>query len=178
MSDEVEGLLRQVTVRGAPPELRARILGKVEEQLHRTAGRRSRGRMRPALAAAASLLGAIALNYWVNAALDRRLAKVLGPPVVRRQAAEIAAEIASITEPVTGQWAYERLTRLPPTDDLPRRYAVRLNQVVRQLTFDDKELAHETRDESPQMDRDRRSSLDQCPFTPQCVLRLEHWNAA
>jgi hypothetical protein len=49
---------------------------------------------------------------------------------------EIAAEIASITDPATGQWAYQRLAASHPRDDDAHQYAVRLQQMIQQLTVD------------------------------------------
>ncbi len=178
MSDEIERLLRQVTPPRAPGELRARVLAAVADQLRSSAAPRSRPRFRPGLAVAAGLLASISLNFWVDAELDRRLAVVLGPPPVRRQAAEIAADIASVAGPSTGQWAYDRLTfRRPQTGGL-LQYVVQLELMIQELTVNDKETANEAREENPQMDRDRHSSRDHRPFAPQCLLRLEHRNTA
>ena len=176
MNDDIERRLRQVTPRGAPPELRSRVLAAVAGELH--AVTHSRRTHRPGLAVAAALLAGLALNYWVNDTLDRRLAIVLGPPPVHRQAAEIAADVASITDPSTGQWVYERLAAGRPRDDDGRQYAVRLQQMIQQFTVDLKETADETPQKNPQMDRDRRGSRDRHPADAQRVLRLEHRNTA
>ncbi len=141
MNDEIERLLLQVTPPGAPPDLRARVLSAVGDELRLPAAARSRRRFRPGLAVAASLLASVALNYWVDAMLNRRLAVVLGPPPVRRQAAEIAADVASITEPSTGKWVYERLTSGRPNGDDARQYADRLRRMIQELTVDHKENA-------------------------------------
>ena len=176
MSDEIEGRLRQVTPRGAPPELRPRVLAALADELGSVAPpRRS---PRPGLAVAAALLFSLALNVLVTHTLDRRLAVVLGPPPVPRQAAEIAAEIASVTDPATGRWAYERLAVGRPRGDHARRYVLRLRQMLRQFTVDLEETAHETPEENPQMDRDYRGSRDRHPADAQRVLRLEHRNTA
>jgi hypothetical protein len=136
MNDDIEGRLQQMTPRGAPPELRPRVLAAVADQLRTGPPLPSHGPLRPALAIAASLLAGLALNYWVNDAIDRRLAIVFGPRPVPRQAVEIAAEIASITDPATGQWAYQRLAASHPRDDDAHQYAVRLQQMIQQLTVD------------------------------------------
>ncbi len=176
MSDEIEGRLRQVTPRGAPPELRPRVLAAVADAFDSVAPpRRSRG---PGLAVAAALLFSLALNVLVTATLDRRLAVVLGPPLVSRQAAEIAADIASVTDPATGRWAYERLAAGRPRGDDARQYVLRLRQMIRQLTVDLEETADERPEENPQMDRDHRGSRDRHPADAQHVLRLEHRNTA
>jgi len=178
MSDEIERLLGQVTPPGAPSELRARVLVAVAAELRLGPKVQSRPGFRPGLTAAASLLAAVALHYWVNDSVNHRLARALGPLPVRRQAAEIAADVASITEPSIGQWVYERLTRRGPRGGDPRRYAARLEQMIQQLTVDSKETAYEARDENPQMDRNRRSSRDYRPAANQCVFRMEYRNTA
>jgi hypothetical protein len=178
MNDDMERRLRQVTPRGAPPELRPRVLAAVAAQLRAGNPPSSRRPLRPALAVAACLLASLALNYWVNDALDRRLAIVLGPVPVQRQAAEIAADVASITDQSTGQWAYERLAAIGPHGDDARQYAVRLQQMIQQLTIDMKETANEETRKDPQMDRDRRGSRDRHPIDAQCLLRVEHRHTA
>ncbi|MGO9469079.1 MAG: hypothetical protein ACLQIB_47305 [Isosphaeraceae bacterium] len=178
MNDEIESVLRQVTPPGAPRQLRARVLGAVADELRPAAVPPSRRRFRPGLAVAASLLASVALNYWVNATLDRRLAVVLAPPPVRRQAAEIAADVASITEPSTGKWVYERLTSGRPNGDDTRQYAVRLQQMIRELIVDHKENADEAPEKNPQMDGDRRGSRDHHPAAIECLFRLAHRNTA
>ena len=74
---------------------------------------RRRWRFRPGLAAAAALLASLLLNHVVNTTMDRRLAAVLGPRPVPRQAAEIAADIAALTDSQTGKWAFDRLVSQP-----------------------------------------------------------------
>ena len=113
MNDEIERRLRRMSPRGAPPELRPRILAAVAAELGDPAPPSSRRRFRPALAASFAVIFGLALNYWANVDIDRRLAMVLGPRVVSRQAAEIAADVASVTDPATGQWAYDRLVASP-----------------------------------------------------------------
>ena len=54
----------------------------------------------------------------------------------RKRLATIAAEIASITDPATGQWAYQRLAVSRPPDDDAHQYAVRLQQMIQQRTVD------------------------------------------
>ncbi|GAC1474297.1 MAG: hypothetical protein NVSMB9_24380 [Isosphaeraceae bacterium] len=177
MNDDIERALRQVTPRGASTELRSRVLAAVADELKTIASprRRSPG---SALAVAASLLVSLALNYQVNRTLDRRLAIVLGPIPVPKQAAEIAADIAAVSNPSTGQWVYAQLaSSRPPVED-PRRSALRLQQMIRELTVDLKEPAHETPRKNPRVDRDLSGSRDRAPALDQCVLRLEHWNTA
>jgi hypothetical protein len=174
MNDDVERLLRQAAPRGAPPELRDRVLAAVADELD-SAPRF--GWLLP-LAVAAAVLVSLAANVLVSDALDRRLAIVLGPIPVPKQAAEIAADIASVTDESTGRWAFERLAASRSRADDARRYAERLNRMIQQFTFDPQGAADETRQKSPQMDRDLRGSRGRPPFDVQYVLRLEHRNTA
>jgi hypothetical protein len=175
MNDEIERLLSQATPKGAPPELRARVLAAVADELNSA---RPRWRIPPFLAAAAAVLIALISNYLVSEAVDRRLAAALGPIPVRRQAAEIAADVAMITDPTTGRWAYDRLTESPRRDDEPRRYADRLRRMIQLFTFDPQGVADETPRKNPQMDRDLRGGRDRRPLDAQRVLGLEVRNTA
>jgi hypothetical protein len=180
MNDDIERRLRRVTPRGAPPELRARVLDAVAAEL-RSAEPASSGRGRPlrlAIAIAAGVLASLWLNVWVNDRLDHRLAAVLGPPPVRKQAAELAADVSSITDRATGRWVYQRLVASRPDPDNARRYAIRLRQMIQQLTANLEETAHESPQKNPQMDRDHHGSRDRHRADLQCFLRLEHRNTA
>ena len=174
MNDDIERRLDHVSPLGAPAELRPRVLAAVAEQLQSAAPLPSRRSFYPVLAVAAGLLASLALNVWVNDRLDRRLAVVLGPPPVRKQAAEIAADVASITDSATGQWVYERLAADRPDHDAAREYAVRLLQLIQQLTLDFKETADEAPRKNPQVDGDRRGCRDHHPADAQCLLRVEY----
>ena len=174
MSDDLERRLRQVTPPGAPPELRHRVLAAVADELNFTHRSRRPLRRVLALAVAAAVLVSLALNSVVSGSIDRRLAVVLGPRPVRRDAAEIAAEIASVTDAPTGQWAYERLAADQSSSDDALRYAVQLQQMIRQLTVDLEEITDETPRKNPHVDRDRSGSRDRRSADAQCVLRLEH----
>ncbi len=174
MNDDIERRLRQVTPMGTPGELRSRVMAAVAESLQVRAPLPARRSFRPALAVAASLLASLALNFWVNDRLDRRLAIVLGPQLVRKQAADIAADVASITDLATGQWVYDRLGADHSEHDAARQYAVRLHQLIQQLTLDFKETADEAPRKNPQVDRDRHGRRDYHPADAQCLLRVEY----
>jgi hypothetical protein len=178
MNDDIERRLRRVKHVGAPPELRARVLAAVADHLRPATAASWHRPLGLAIAVAASVLAGLALNYWVADTLDRRLAIVLGPPPACRQAAEIAAEIASITDHATGQWAYARLAGGQTHDNDGRRYAVRLRQMIQQFTVDLQETADETPEKNPEMDRNRRGSVDSHPADAQCMLRLDHRDTA
>jgi len=92
--------------------------------------------------------------------------------------AEIAADVASITDAATGRWTYERLTANRSRDEDVRAYADRLRRLIRHFTFNPQGAADETLQENPQMDRDLRGSRDRPPSGAQYVLRLEHRNTA
>ena len=179
MNQDIERLLDELTPRGPAPELRAPGSGRRWECAGRDFPARGRRlRFRPGLGVAAALLASLMMNYLVNASVDRRLTAVLGPPPVPRQAAEIAAEIATLTDSRTGQWAFERLaaSRSPSVDT--QHYPVQLQELIRQVTGDLEEPSHETSEESPQVDRDLRGSIDRHPPGAQRLLRLEHRNRA
>ena len=91
-----------------------------------------------------------------------RLCSVRRPS--RKQAAEIAADVASITDPATGQWVYERLAASRPHDDAARQYAVRLQQMIQQLTVDLKETA----DEATQEKSSNGPGSSREPRSPSC----------
>jgi hypothetical protein len=107
VENETAQILRQATPRGVRPELRPRVLAAVDHQLRSQTRPRWERIYWPA-AAAAILLG-ILLNYWVAKSGSERVARIMGPPVVSRRAAELAADIAAITDEATGRWAYEQL---------------------------------------------------------------------
>jgi hypothetical protein len=177
MNDDIERMLRQVRPRAASPELRHRVLGAVAIELGADAPLPSRLRRRPGLAVAAAVIASLALNYWVNDSLDHRLAVVLGPSPVDRQTAEIAADIASITDTYTAEWAYRRLAAARPAIDDARQYPVRLQQMVKQVVVYLKETADESLQKKPQMDRDRDRSDNRPHAGAQRLLRLEHRNS-
>ncbi len=186
MSDDIERRLRRVSPRGAPPALRSRVLAAVAAELPAAAGppaasprhltrRPGFPRLHPMLATAAALLAAYMLNLWVNDRLDRRLAAVIGPSPVRRQAAEIAADVASVTDPATGRWAYESLTAGQDRLDA-RRYALRLRRMIPRFTanLELEGTADETPAQEAQVGRDRRGSLGRRRDDRQCRVRLAH----
>jgi len=130
--EEMERILRQVTPRGADAALRGRVLAAVgcgeavgpvvpagsippSRKSAGTAGPTNWERIYWPVAAAAILLGLV-LNYWVAKTGSERLAQIMGPPAVSKQAADVAADIAAITDEATGRWAYDRLaaSRRPP----------------------------------------------------------------
>jgi hypothetical protein len=176
MRDDIERRLSALPPRGAPPELRSRVLAAVEAQLRQPDAARSRWLSRLAIAGclALGLVGGVLTNRWVNDELDRRLAIVLGLPAAQRNSAAIAADVASITDPATARWAYERLALGAPRAVSTHDYALRLRGLIRQFTVDLEENADEATRKDRQMDRDRRSRLDCHPADAQCLLRVEY----
>lgn len=152
MSDELERLLSQITPRGAPPELRPRVLEAVAEELD---SRRRRGN-RPALAlagVAAALVLSLALNYQVSRASERRLTRILGPIPASKRALELANDIAAITDAETGRWAYERLAPKREAVQAIPEHAKELRRLIHELTLDLPETDHEAPQENPRLDR-------------------------
>jgi hypothetical protein len=185
MNQDIKGLLRQVTPGKLPPELRQRVLAAVEEELSATCpaalqSRRTHPRRGTyaGLAVAASLLASLFLNHVVNTTVERRLAAVLGPQPIPRQAAEIASEIALLTDSRTGKWAFERLAAGRGRDDDAPIYPLRLRTMIHQLLADFQETSDESTQEDLQMDRNRRGSRDRHPPGAERSFRLEHWNTA
>jgi hypothetical protein len=129
MNEDIERRLRQVRPRGAAPKLRSLVLTAVANELGAGAPLPSTWRIRPGFVVAAALFASLALNYWVTDRLDRWLSIALGTPQVDRQTAAITADIASITDTYTGEWAYRRLAAAQPARDEARQYAVRLQQM-------------------------------------------------
>ena len=117
--EEMERILRQATPRGADAALRPRVLSAVARGL--SAPSRFRWERIFWRAAAAAILLGVLLNYWVTVQGKERLAQIMGPPAVSRRAAELAADIAAITDEATGRWAYDRLaaSRRPPNPFAP-----------------------------------------------------------
>jgi hypothetical protein len=181
MNQDIEKRLRAVRLPGPGPALRDRVLAAVSAELASPVkAARSNGRLskHPALAAAACLLASLILNQIVNASLDRRFAHLLGPRPVPRQAADLASDIQSITDPETGQWALERLTTgVRPRND-PLDHARRLEHLIRRLAIELGGIADETSQERPQVARDLRGGLDRLAPGAERLVRLEHWNTA
>jgi hypothetical protein len=185
MNQDLERMLNQVTPPALPPELRERVLAAVDRELVATASpgsgvsrARVGWRFRPGLAAAALLLASLVLNQLVSTAVDRRLAAVLGPRPVPRQAALLAAEIADLTDPQTGAWALERLATSQRAEGNPQLYPLRLLRMINQIAAENQEPSHGTRQKNMQMDHDRRGDRDRRPPGAQRILRLEHGNTA
>ena len=109
MKDDGESLLDNVTLRGAPPELRGRVLSAVAQELsidivpswERRIGR---------LVAAAVVIGVV-LNLWAVRTNDRRLAQLAGPRPVPKQVLEIVEIVESVTGSGTGGWVQQRLVK-------------------------------------------------------------------
>ena len=125
------------------------------------------------LAVAAGLLASMALNYWVN---DRWIVawRLFLDRDPSHTATEIAADVAAITDSATGQWVYGQLVTDPPLHDSARQYAVRLQQLIQQLTLDMKDMADEALRKNTQVDGDRHGSRDRHSADDQRVLRMAY----
>ena len=155
MNDDIERRLRQVTPLGAPGELRSRVLAAVAGPLQASAPLPARGSFRTVLVVAASLLASLALNFWVNDRLDRRLAmcSVRRPCANRPPTSRTTLLPSPIQPPASGcttcsQWNV-------PNTMPPGNMSVRLHQLIQQLTLDFKETADEAPRKNPQVDGDR-----------------------
>jgi len=107
MSDDTERILERLCPRGAPPELRQRVLEAVGKGL--AAGPTSRWGRRWGLAVAAGLLLGVSLNVWAVRTVDRRLARLYGPTPVPRQITEYARTVEAVTDAATAHWMEEQL---------------------------------------------------------------------
>ena len=105
VENEMAQILRQATPRGADAALRSGPGGRGRPVACSPGrdGSESSGRRPPRRFCWALL------NYWVAKRGTERLARIMGPPALSKRAAELAADIAAITDEATGRWAYERL---------------------------------------------------------------------
>jgi hypothetical protein len=161
MRDDLERRLAGLTPRGAPAELRARILLAVEAELAREVSSRPRRRFPFSLATAAALLLSVGLNYGANRASDARLDRAFGPRPVSPRALAIARDVAEVAGPEAGRWTLDRLSSTVPgvAPDLAR-HAAEVERLARELSLETLEDVHEApHPEIPQVDRDRRRPL-------------------
>jgi hypothetical protein len=174
-NDDIEQVLGSVTPGGLRAELRPRVLAAVATELRTE--RTSPWLRRAALAVAASLLVSLALNLWASHVSQRRLARLLGPPPVSRQAQELAQAVEEISDAQTAQWVYQQYASPRPSEDGLEAYAA-YRDMVRRLIEASPELPKELYDETPQedsqMDRDRSGRAGGDRAGGQRLLGLEH----
>jgi hypothetical protein len=131
MNDEPPEIFARVTPRGAPSELRARVLSAVDRQLadksdasadpasgaiaglsssacRAQAG--SRWERVLEIAVAASLVVGVGSNLWQWRRYDEWQARVYGPPPISAAIAELAATVESVTDAQTAQAVVERFS--------------------------------------------------------------------
>jgi hypothetical protein len=177
--EEIEQALRRATLRGVRPELRPRVLAAVASQLQTEPA--SPWLRRSALAVAASLLLAVAMNIWASRAADRRLAQLFGPPPVSKRAMELAKAVESITDAQTAQWAYQRLAAPRPSGEGLAAYAAysgTLRRLLDRSFVDSKGPTDETPQKDPQMDRNRPGRAGGGTTDCQRHPRLDHRDTA
>jgi len=170
--NDIERFLHSQTPRGAPPELRARILASAAARLREETAllwfRRS------ALASTAAVILAIALNTWVSMSLDHRLARLVGPPSLQQEAAEVAQEVEQVTDAPTRQWLYHRLAVRRSPSGGPGKYFAAFEQLVHEM----QSLERNTHDETPQEDHEmghgRTGRLNDSGSDGQRRVRLDH----
>ena len=95
MNNDPEQIFSQLSPCRTSNELRSQVLGAVGGELR--ALRQWRRQRRFGLATVAMVLLSVALNFWVNHTISRRIASLFGPPPISRQAAESANFIAKYT---------------------------------------------------------------------------------
>ena len=128
MNDDVEEILGRLAPHGPEKALRTDVLAAIDREFGRQRGAR---RVRwAALAAAALLSASVGLNLWTDQKIDARLAQIVGPAPLDRQALELANDIASVTDAETGRWFYQRITSQRRS---PRSYQKSLRQYQRIL---------------------------------------------
>ena len=164
MNEDIESVLKQLTPRGAAPEVRARVLDAVAECLADAPDSLKRNEVKPRSrwvrwlpvgVAAASLLG-VALNGWAARSGTTRLAAIYGPTPEPRYLTELVETIVSVTDAQTGervrqQFASIERRRAMTLDEVARHYQTMLDTIL----LVEKELRHDTTQEDTEMDRHR-----------------------
>src|SRR6516162_10818608 len=102
MNSDPELLLQQLTPRRPDPDVRARVLGRIEPELESGAGA-TWGRWCTVGIAAGILLG-LALNAWITWRHEKRLAELIGPPRIPVAVREIVQLVESVTDKPTAEW--------------------------------------------------------------------------
>jgi hypothetical protein len=123
MSDELESYLGRLTPRGAPTELRERVLAEVSRVLLARPPRR--WTRWAGVALAASFLLAVGLNLAVEQAQQARLAEIYGPESVPRALTEVTRAVESVADAPTAAWFRQELlnaTRRPARLDTWTEY--------------------------------------------------------
>ena len=108
MNDNVPRMLRRLTPRPAPAELRGQVLDAVEREL----GRRRKPRWEHAFerSVAAFFLIAVALACWRTRTEVQWQSRVYSPCPVDSSIMEVANVVASVTDEETGRWVQEQLS--------------------------------------------------------------------
>jgi hypothetical protein len=166
MKNDIERTLKSFKPRGAPAELRSRVLGAVRGELVAVSRPPvlARWDVRAAVAAAALLLSGVLFNTWAIRWDDARQARLYGPQPLPRQIREtvLAAQHAagpegaeSVERRLVAAWKSRR--RSDPLDIL------RYRQQLMQLAISEKELNHASKDlqvDGHRPGRPDRSALD------------------
>lgn len=167
MNDDVERILSNLTPRGAPPDLRGRVLRAVAAELavnRRAPPLLTRLDVRAALAVAAALFLGVLLNIWIIYTDDASQARLCGnrplPREIREtvQMAEQAAGLAGaefVRRQLVAAWQARHRTQ--PLDLEPYR------QQLRQVLFTEERLTdvqEDTEVDGDHPDRNARSAVD------------------
>jgi hypothetical protein len=137
MNDKIERVLKGLAPRGAPADLRDRVLGSVLESLagEPAVTRRVRWDLRVAAAVAASLILGATLNLWAIRSDDARQARLYGPDVLPRGICETVQTAEHVAGPECAEWVRQQVVsawRSRQREDLPAfaRYHEQLMRFV------------------------------------------------
>ena len=142
MNHDIERILVNLTPRGAPAELRGRVLRAVAAEL--VAAQRSppllaRCDVRAALTVAASLLVAVILNIWVIRSDDARQARLYGSRPLPREIHETVQMADRAGGPACAELVRQQLVAAWQSRRQSHRLdVVRYQQQLRQLLFIEK----------------------------------------
>jgi hypothetical protein len=123
-----------------------------------------------ALAAAAALAASVGLNVWADRSVDARLARIVGPAPLQREALDLANDVAAITDAETGRWFYERITSGRAAPSAYTRCLTDYQRILNELILVGKDRANEP---STPSDRDRRGGDHRDSSWDQRLFRLE-----
>jgi hypothetical protein len=166
MKDDVERLFHDLTPRGAPPELRERVLKAVAQELSNdivSPWERWTG----GLVAAAVLLGVV-LNVWVVKTSEHRLADLAGPHLPPKSVAEMVAIAQSVAGSHTAEWLQQQLSiawsarPAPPAQGLPE-----FERLINDLGITGKAHLREKAQEVPEKRTDRTGRAHRDSFDHQ-----------
>ncbi len=111
MSDPFDPLLDRLTPRCAPPDLRARTIARMADEVSAQT-RRAKQWRRAGVSVAVLLILAVGLNFWVNERNRAKLAALYGPEPRRSEIESVEQMIESATDAETARWFMRQMTPL------------------------------------------------------------------